>query len=169
MTTLSSIFQGGFNAATVEPAQSRDFSALPAGPYDAEITNAAVKDTKAKNGQYLEVEYTVISPEQFAKRKVWSRINLTNPNPEAEKIGRAELSALCYAVGMPVLMDSDHLFGKILRIRLKVDRRDPSNPRNDVTGWEAHAGTAPPVNMQRPAANQAAAAAAPAKKAPWAK
>jgi hypothetical protein len=168
MTSLSTIFQGGFNSAEVEPAKSRDYGPLPAGPYDAEITGAEVKTTKAGNGQYLEVENTVISPEQYAGRKVWARINLANPNPEAERIGREELSALCRAVGIPVLKDSDQLFGKMLRIRVKIDRRDPNNPKNEVTGYESHAGTTPPVNTQRPAAN-APAAAAPAKKAPWAK
>lgn len=167
MASLSNIFQGGFNSAEVDPAKPRDYSALPAGPYDAEITNADVKDTKAGDGKYLEVEHTVISPEQYAGRKVWARINLVNPNEQAQQIGREQLSALCHAVGIPVLKDSDHLLGKILRIRLKIDRKDPSNPRNDVTGWEQHGGTAPPVNTQRPAANAPAPAAAPAKKAPW--
>jgi hypothetical protein len=170
MASLSNIFQGGFDAATVEPAKSRDFSALPAGPYDVEITNADVKDTKAGDGQYLEVEHTVISPEQYAGRKVWARLNLVNLNQKAQEIGREQLSALCHAVGIPVLKDSDHLFGKILRIRVKIDRKDPDNPRNEVTGWETHGGGTAPVNTTRPAANTSAPApAAPAKKAPWAK
>lgn len=169
MSALSQIFHGGFDAAAVEPAQSRDYSAMPAGPYDAEITNAEVKTTKAGTGQYLEVEYSVISPEPYAKRKVWSRINLVNSNEDAERIGRSELAALCNAVSMPRLNDSDQLLGKILRIRLKVDRRDPANPRNDVTGWESHAGQLPPTPAARPAANAPAAPAAGAKKAPWVK
>lgn len=169
MTALSQIFQGGFDAATVEPAKSRDFGVMPAGPYDVEITGAEVKDTKAGTGQYLEVENTIISPEQFAGRKVWARINLQNPNPEAERIGREELSALCRAVGVGVLKDTTQLFQKILRVRLKIDRRDANNPKNEISGYESHAGSTPPVNTGRPAANAAAAPAAPAKAAPWAK
>lgn len=171
MAALSQIFQNGFNASSVEPAQSRDYTALPAGPYDVEISNAEVKTTKAGTGQYLEVEYVVISPEQYAKRKIWSRINLANPNADAERIGRSELAALCQAVGITVLKDSDELFQRMLRVRVKVDRREPTNPRNEVTGWESHGGTTPPVNTGRPAANTPAqpTAGAPAKKAPWVK
>lgn len=167
MASLSHIFQGGFDSAAVKPAESRDYGPMPAGPYDVEITNADVKNTKAGNGQYLEVEFTVISPEQFAKRKVWSRLNLKNASADAERIGHEQLSALCHAVNIPKLQDSDHLFGKVLRVRLKIDRKDPNNLRNDVTGYEAHGGATPPVNMTRAAANTAAAT--PAKKAPWAK
>lgn len=169
MTALSQVFQGGFDASAVEPAKSRDFGPMPAGPYDVEITGAEVKDTKAGTGQYLEVENTIISPEQFAGRKVWARINIANQNTEAERIGREELSALCRAVGIAVLKDSDQLFQKILRVRLKIDRRDPTNPRNEITGYESHGGAAPPVNTQRPAANTPVPAAGAVKKAPWQK
>jgi hypothetical protein len=170
MANLSTIFQGGFDSATVEPAKPRDFSVMPAGPYDAEITNADLKDTREKTGQYLEIEHTIVSPEQYAGRKVWARLNILNNNPKAQEIGREQLSAVCYAVGIPKLLETDHLFGKLLRIRLKVDRKDPNSPRNEVTGWEPHAGTTPPVNTARPAANGAgASAAAPTKKAPWQK
>lgn len=167
MANLSTIFQGGFDSTTVEPAKPRDFSPLPAGPYDSEITNADVKDTRNRDGQYLEVEHTIVSPEQYAGRKVWARINLVNPSADAQRIGREQLSALCHATGIPVLKDSDHLFGKVVRIRVKVDRRDQDNPRNEVTGWEPHAGATPPVNASRPAANVPASAGA--KKAPWQK
>src|SRR4051812_37745617 len=108
MASLSQVFAGGFDANAVPPDAGRDFEPLPAGAYDAEITNADVKDTRNGNGCYLALELSVVGP-THAGRKVWANITLKNSNAQAEQIGAGQLSALCHAVGIPVLKDSDQL------------------------------------------------------------
>lgn len=165
MSDLTTLIPGGFNSEAVEPQQPMSSEPLPAGAYTVEITNAEVKDLKSGNGTGLTVEYTVIDPQQFARRKVWQNLNIRHVNPQAEQIAQSQLSALCRAVGIGVLTDSDQLFQRIVRINVKVrPGQGDYGPRNEVTGYEA-AGVSGQVN------SQPAKPAAPAanKAAPWAK
>lgn len=167
MTSLSQVFAGGFDANAVPPDAGRDFEPLPAGAYEVEISNADVKDTKNGNGCYLALELTVVGPTN-AGRKVWANITLKNSNAQAEQIGAGQLSALCHAAGIPVLKDSDQLFQKIVRVRLKVTpAKDGFQAKNDVTAYEAVGAQQPGPTASRPAANAPAPAASAAKKAPW--
>jgi hypothetical protein len=169
MASLSNVFQGGFDANAVEPDAGRDFAPLPAGAYEVEITGSEVKDTKNGSGCYLSLELTVIGP-TGAGRKVWQNVTLKNANAQAESIGQAQLSALCRAVGIATLTDSDQLFQKILRVRLKVTPPKGDFPaKNEVSAFEAMGAPQPGPSAARPAANAAAPAAGGAKKAPWAK
>lgn len=168
MANLNAIFSGGFDSTAVEPDAGRDFEPLPAGVYECEISNSEVKDTKSGTGCYLSLELTIIGP-TGAGRKVWANVTLKNANAQAESIGQAQLSALCRAVGIQVLKDSDELFQKILKVRLKVTpAKDGYAAKNEVTAYEPVGGAAQPgPSAARPAANAAAPAAA--KKAPWQK
>ncbi len=178
MTSLSNVFAGGFDAHSVEPAAPRDFALLPVGAYNVEITGAEVKDTKKGDGQYLETELTVADGEH-ASRKVWARLNLVSPNPEAERIGRSELAALCLAVGIAKIKEAEELFGKTLRVRLGIDPAKGEFPaKNKVTAYEALGApgsrptgapaAAAPAWASRPAPT-APTAPASASSAPWAR
>ncbi len=160
MASLKDIIPGGFDSSAVAPQASRD--PLPAGTYDVEITGSEVKETAKKNGTGLKLEYTVISPAEFVNRKIFGFINLRHENPDAENIGQSQLSALCRAVGIGKLDDSDQLFSKIVRVRVKV--RPAANgyeASNDVTAFET-VGIALPAAAAAGSASQAAAA-----KKPW--
>lgn len=171
MSALSQVFPGGFDAAAVEPDAGRDFELLPAGAYDAEITNAEVKDTKTGTGCYLSLELTLLGPTHQG-RKVWANITLKNANAQAESIGQAQLSSLCRAVNIPVLQDSDQLFQKVLRIRLKITpAKGEYAAKNDVSAYEAVGTPQPAASAARPAANATAQGfkQTPPAAPPWAK
>jgi hypothetical protein len=166
MASLQQYLPGGFNAAAVEPQAPRDNEPLPAGLYTVEITNADVKPLKSGNGIGLEIECTVIDPAPHAKRKVWQTLNIQHSNPQAEQIGQAQLSALCRAVGIAQLDDSDQLFQRLVRIRTKVRPADGKYAaKAEITGFEP-AGAALPATTA-PAQQQAPAAAKAAP--PWAR
>lgn len=168
MGALNQLFPGGFDANAVEPDAGRDFAPLPPGAYDVEISNAEVKDTRTGTGCYLSLEMTILGPTGIG-RKVWSNITLKNANAQAEQIGQSQLAAVCRAVGIGKLDDSDQLFQKVLRVRLKVTAATAQyQAKNEVTAYEATGTQAPPpaASAARPAANTPAPApAAP----PWAK
>lgn len=160
MSTLSNVFQGGFDAQAVEPNAPRDDAPLPAGVYTAEITSADVKDLKSGNGTGLSLEFTIIDPAPHARRKVWQNLNIKHSNPTAEQIGQGELSSLCRVLNIAKLTDSDQLFGQVLRIRTKIRAAQGDyGPRSEVSAYEA-AGTSAPA---RPAAPAPASASVP----PW--
>ena len=148
-----------FDSRAVAPQAPRDNEPLPAGTYTVEITGADVKPLKSGNGTGLSLEFTVIDPEQFARRKVWQNLNIQHSNAQAEQIGQAQLSALCHAVGIEVLEDSDELFQRIVRITTKVRPASGDyGPRAEVSGYSP-AGAGPvPTPARAPAASPTPAA-----------
>lgn len=148
-----------FDPSTVEIPARADFSPLPDGSYNVEITGAEVKPFK-NGGSGLSVEYTVIDPQQYASRKIWQIINLEHSNERAVEIGKQTLAKLCIAAKVAKLTDENQLFGKIVRVRTKVKQREGYDPRAEVVDIQA-AGAGEPAKPQ-----QAALTSAP--KRPWA-
>lgn len=175
MSNIKSLFNGGFDSSAVEPDAGRGFDLIPKNTLlDFEITNSEVKDATTGSGSYLALECTVVGPE-YVGRKIWKNITLKNSSEKAEQIGQGQLSALCRALGIGVLEDSDDLFQKMFRGRVVIEAgrpKDKNNPngekyddRNDIGAFEPLGSEAPaPVaKAAAPAANKPAAAK------PWAK
>jgi len=158
-----------FNVADHVPSSP---DPVPAGWYTAKITDAKVKDTKAGNGNFLEVTFSILGP-SYEGRCVWGRFNLKNPNPQAEQIGQAQFMDMARAIGLEVVDDSDQLLGGELDIKVTVKKGDEQySDSNDVKGFKALQGMT--VITQKPAqkpAPQPVGSGAPAKAAtpPWAK
>jgi len=114
----------GFNASNVDPAV--DFEPIPAGKYLAIITDSGMKPTKNGSGSYLELTFQVIDG-PYKNRLLWSRLNLDNPNKQAVEIARAQLSAVCRAVGVMQPKDSLELHNLPLQITVKCKRREDTD------------------------------------------
>lgn len=54
---------------------------------------------KPGTGEYLQLEFEIIEGE-YRNRKVWTRLNINNPNPDAVRMAQADLSAICHAVNV---------------------------------------------------------------------
>ena len=125
----------GFDANTVDPAA--EFEPVPAGKYPAAITESEMKATKAGTGNYLQLTFQIIEGD-FKGRHLWSRLNLDNPNDLAVKIARAELSAICHAVGVMAPGDSSELHDLPLQISVKCGKRsDTDEIVNEIKGYAA--------------------------------
>jgi hypothetical protein len=123
----------GFDANQVEP--TTDFEAIPAGKYLAVITESEVKPNKVGNGSYLQLTFQIIEGD-FKNRILWARLNLDNPNATAVKIARAELSAICRAVGVMAPNDSVELHDLPLVINVKCRKRpDTGEIVNEIKGY----------------------------------
>lgn len=159
-----------FNLADLPEAQETNFDPIPAGWYDVSLTGAEVKDTKAGTGKYIAVRYDVVGPTHQG-RIVWQNLNIQNPNPQAEEIGRRQLGDLMRAIGLSSLSDTDQLIGHSLKINVKV--RPASNgweASNDVSGVKAMGGSpAPSASAPQQQAAPQASSAPKAGAAPWAK
>ena len=136
----------GFDANQVEP--SADFEPIPAGKYEAVITESEMKPTKAGTGHYLQLTFQVVEGE-FKNRLLWARLNLDNPNATAVQIARAELSAVCRAVGVLSPNDSADLHNLPLVIDVRCKKRaDTGEITNEIRGY---------ATKEQPAAAQPAA------------
>jgi hypothetical protein len=125
---------GNFDASQVEPTTT--FDPIPAGKYLAMITASEMKPNKAGTGSYLELVFTIVEGE-YKGRQLWARLNLDNPNELAVKIARAELSAICRAVGVLTPRDSVELHNLPLVVKVACKKRkDTDEIGNVVKGFE---------------------------------
>jgi hypothetical protein len=147
-----------FDASQVDP--SVGYEALPAGKYLVEITDSEMKATKAGTGEMLQLEFTVIDGE-FRNRKIWDRLCLRHPNPEAVKIAQANLSAICHAVD--VLRPGDsvelHHIPLVIAVKCKADEstgeiynevKSYAKPESQVKPTSPPQTTSAPVNNTIP-------------------
>ncbi len=135
----------GFDANQVEP--TGDFEPVPAGKYLAVVTESEMKPTKAGTGSYLQLTFQVIEGE-YQNRLLWTRLNLNNPNATAVQIARAELSAICRAVGVLAPNDSVDLHNLPLVVHVRCKKRtDTGEITNEIKGFSKQdtppAGAAP--------------------------
>jgi hypothetical protein len=101
----------------------------------AVITDSEMKPTKAGTGTYLQLAFQVIEG-PCKNRFVWSRLNLQNANETAVKIARAELSAICRAVGVMAPKDSVELHNLPLVIHVACKKRqDTGEISNEIKGY----------------------------------
>jgi hypothetical protein len=123
----------GFDANNIEPAVG--FDPIPAGKYSAVIMNSEMKPNKAGTGSYLQLAFQIIDGE-FKNRILWTRLNLNNPNSTAVQIARAELSAICRAVGVFAPNDSIELHNLPLVIHVRCKKRkDTGEISNEIKGF----------------------------------
>jgi hypothetical protein len=123
----------GFNAYDVDP--NSEFDPVPAGKYLAIIIESEAKPTKSGKGSFLELTFEILDGD-YKGRKLWARLNLENPNETAVKIARAELSAICHAVGVMQPKDSMELHDLPLTITVKCKKRDDTGDlTNEIRGY----------------------------------
>jgi hypothetical protein len=154
-----------FDAAThvAPPAPSRD--PLPRGMYQVMVIGSDIKKTQAGTGHFIELTLQVVDGE-YTGRRVWDRLNVSNPNKTAEEIAKRALQELCLAVNVTNLTDTEQLHDKPVLAEIDIDRKDPS--RNRVMGYAGLSAAAAP---SAPAARPAVAPSPSARPAgrPWEK
>lgn len=162
--------QLNFDASTVSPSES--IEAIPAGWYNAQIDQSEMKPTKDGSGAYLELRFSILDG-QYASRKVFTRLNLRNANPVAQEIAYRQLSAICHAIGVLQVQDSQQLHGRPLKIKVKVRAASGDyEASNEISAFKSineqvdgPVGGAPATAGGAPWAQQPAAAP---QAAPWA-
>ncbi len=123
----------GFDANQIEP--TGDFEPIPAGKYVAVITDSLMKANKAGTGSLLQLTFQIIEGE-YQNRLLWVRLNLDHPNATAVQIARADLSAICRAVGVLAPKDSVELHNLPVAIHVRCKKRtDTGEIVNEVKGY----------------------------------
>ena len=156
-----------FDASQVEP--NSEYEVLSPGKYLAQIVNSEMRPTKDGMGQYLFLEIDILEG-QYQGRKLFDRLNLSNPNPNAVEIAQRTLSSICRAVGRLQVNNSEqlHLLPFIADVRVRPPRGEYGES-NSIRYLPRAQGGAQPAPM-RPAAAMAppSPASAPAPAAPTA-
>ena len=147
--------------------QGNSYEALPAGWYTASITKAELKSTNAGTGSYIAVRYDITGPTHQG-RVVFGNLNIKNPNPKAEEIGRQQLGEIMRAIGLAQVTDTDQLIGGRLEIKLVIKKDEQYGDGNDIKGFKAVGGGS---SMPLPQSGSASPAQQQSTKPapPWAK
>lgn len=152
------------NVEDLPQGNTGDFAPLPDGWYTATVADAEVRQTKAGTGSYISVRYAITGPTHQG-RVVFGNLNVSNPNPKAEEIGRQQLGDLMRAIGLKTVQDSDQLIGGHCQIKLVTRHQEGYEPSNEIKAWKAAEGASAMPAPSAPAASQSNAGSAP----PWAK
>jgi len=154
-------FQFDAQSHVAPPAPSRE--PLPPGMYQVIVMASDIKPTQAGTGEFIELTLQVIDGE-FSGRRLWDRLNVSNPNKTAEDIAKRQLQELCLAAGVTALTETEQLHDIPVLAQVDFDKKDPS--RNRVLGYKS-VGPAKPLASQgaRPVAS-APPASKPAAR-PW--
>ena len=123
---------GDFNANDHQ-TEEREFLPIPEGQYMAEIESSEMRRTKAGNGEYLQLRFVILGGE-YQGRKLWSRLNIENPNTITKKIARGELASICRAANVLVPADSSELHGKPMIITVKI-RSGEGGAANEIKNY----------------------------------
>lgn len=139
----------GFNANAVKDVPA--FEPVPPGKYLATITTTESCTTKAGTGTYLLLTFEVLEG-PYARRRLWARLNLDNPNKAAVAFAMADLAQVCRAVGVLQPHDSSELCNRPLVVRVDLRRRsDNGEMVNEIRGYEpAPAAPAAPTAQPPP-------------------
>ncbi len=162
-----------FDATNVQPAAALD--PIPSGWYNCIMIGSEMKPTEKPGGMYLETTNEVIDG-AYKGRKVFDRLNLQNSNPVAVEIAYKQLSAICHAVGVIQVANSQQLHNRPMQVKvsLRAAGVNQSNgtaydANNEVKGYKAIEAAGAPVAPVAPPVPPVAAAPAwapPAAAAP---
>lgn len=145
-----------------EDAPANGFEPIEAGDYLAQIIESNVGPTKAGDGTILTLTWEIMEG-PLTHRRIWDRLNISNPNPQAQAIAQRALAQICDAVGLPGVSDSEELHFKPVRLKvgIQVDKTGNYGPKNQVSKYTSASG-APPAQKSAPGA-QAQSQARPAQ------
>ena len=151
-----------FNTADL-PEDQGGFDPIPAGDYHLVVAESELKDTKAGNGQYIWLKMSVVGPTHQG-RILFVNLNIRNPNPKAEEIGRQQLGSVLRAIGVASLTDTDQLIGGNMTCKVTVKNDPTYGPGNEVKSFKSVSGSPAPAP-----AGQAAPAPTQGATPPWMK
>lgn len=167
--------QGGQNYDANMP--SGQFESIPAGEYEADITQIELRKGKNIGSEFLAIRHDIVGPSQQG-RVLFQNITVSNQNSQAETIGRQQLNQLQGATGVAALRsaaDLQQFVGKRVIVRVVREKddtqyQDKDGFRNSIKSWKAIAGSQMPqvqpiATSQQP--NQAPAGNAAQSNAPW--
>ena len=135
-----------------DPNQTSEFSPLPRAEYECIVIDTKIKATKAGTGEYIEVTLQVVDGPSSGRR-LWDRLNISNPSKKAEEIVKEQLDRLCAAVGLTHKMQqTEQLHDIPIIVSVDIDRKDPTRNRIDnySKAGVASAKAAPSVAAKKP-------------------
>lgn len=146
-----------------------NFDPIPKGDYVCEIQGADIKETKKKDGEYINLKLKVQSPTHMG-RILFAMLNIKNASAQAEQIGRGQLGSILRALGIATLEDTDQLIGGVISARVDIDpAQNGYEAKNVIKGYKAADGGSAAPAPSKPAQSAPKPASTAPKQPPWSK
>lgn len=130
---------GGFRAK--EHEKMGDFTPIPSGEYESVVKKTEQKRTKDGKGSYISFQFEIINHKEFAKRIIFTNLNIENDNATTVEIAEKELATIAEAVGKPNFDDTEQLHGIPLLIKVvKKPSTANASEKNEIKFYSACAG-----------------------------
>jgi hypothetical protein len=118
-----------------DPNAPSRFQPLPRNDYECIVIDTKIKETKAGTGKYLEVTLQVVDG-PASGRRLWDRLNISNPSKDAEEQAKKQLDCLCAAVGLTHKMQqTEQLHDIPILVSVDIDRKDETRNRIIKDGY----------------------------------
>jgi len=98
-------------------------TAVPDGEYIVEIVDSELKPNKAGNGINFFLKYKTIEG-QYIGAIIQDSCIFSHSNMMAENIGKRRIRLINEAIGLSVITDTAQYLGKVLKIRVEVEKVD---------------------------------------------
>lgn len=117
--------------------EAPSFDPVPKGEYVVNIIDSDVAVNSKNTGKNLKLTLEIIDG-QFKGRKIFESLSFQNPNETAERIARGMISAICHAIGLTHLTDTQHLHNKPFLGKIKISKgQDGYDDSNSLAGAKA--------------------------------
>jgi hypothetical protein len=162
---MAQLPHGPFNANQVEPSSGAAADPNFTGWHPMMFHESEMKPTKDGRGSYLQLVAKVIDG-PFKGRPLWARLNLKNPSDQAVEIAYRELSAICRAVGVMNVSDSQQLHNRPFMGHVEFEpAKGEFKAKNNLIGYKPAAN----MGVLAPAATMSAPAPGAKASPPWMK
>lgn len=159
-----------FDASQVEPQKPREV--IPPGTYRVFVKESDVKPTKAateaiqhgggpKENDRVAVFTLEVHDGPHKGAVIFHNLNIANTSQTAQEIGQRQLSALCHAVGVLRVKDTNELHFREFLAVVDVEAKEGYSPKNVVKdvkpleGGQAQVGSHAPQGQPQQAASGA--------------
>ena len=113
--------QEAFDATTVSPDQG--VGQLPVGKHIVTIIESDMKPTKNGDGYYLQLDLEIVEGPLAGATGAY-RLNLYNSSEKAVAIAQRQLSAICHAIQVFQIEDSEELHGFPFMVEVAQQKDD---------------------------------------------
>lgn len=132
---------GNFNPNAHEPSDpDRIGEVFSAGWYQMQIVESELKETKS-GGHMIVLEFEMVEAvhPDLKGRKMWTNLNLWNPNQQAVEIAQRDLSAICKAMGhTEEVGETTVLHNRAIAVKARIKpAKGDFEARNEPTGYDS--------------------------------
>ena len=145
---MAKLFGNGKKFVANEHDEMGSFDPIPPSWYVGKIKESEMKQNSKKTGSYLKLVF-VITEGEFKDRLLFTNLNLDHPNDDAVAIAEKELAAICRAIGLAGVEDSEELHGEDMQLKVAVKKGNAQfADSNEIKGYKAVDGKAKPSNPE---------------------